>query len=259
MPHKTSRSSDIAWAMALWLGAMNLSSAQQRPAALSAEELQRLNDQKIAVLNSAPTPEACARAMLEQFEFVGSGKFVIDEQLPAQRDPLLPRTEIVRFQIDRVYKGAQSLPAIQVELNSDMLAVPNEHVSAYTKRDATWQNLSQQADRNKVALVNLSRKFEQGELNEDDYARQRRNIEDAERRRVARMVALPNRRLAVIDGKTFYELGGALQGGEKYLVGLNRARDRVDIYLLEEVIDNNIYWGEQRQDLVAVLDRLRHP
>jgi hypothetical protein len=229
---------------------------QDRPEGPSGAELRKYYDKKIAPLNAQPTAQQRAQATLELYEFVGLGRFVIDDELNA-RDVMQPRKVVVVFRIDDVYKGAEGLPSIKVELSSDMLAVPNERVSGYEKRRAAWRRLSNEGERNRTARAKLDQKLKEGQLSQDEYAKQRSALELTEQQRVNETLRVDSGSYALIDGRSFYDLGGSIQPGETYVLGANRARDRVDVYLLEANMNANLYWGELGEDVSAALNQLR--
>lgn len=229
---------------------------QNRPEGPSGEELQTYYDKKIVPLNAQPTARQRAEEMLELYEFVGRGRFVIDDELKA-RDVMQPRSVVVEFRIDDVYKGAEGLPSIKVELNSDMLAVPNERVSGYEKRRAAWQRLDNEGERNRVARGKLDENLKARRLTQDEYEKQRSALELAEQQRVKETLRISSRTYGLIHGKSFYDLGGSIQPGETYVLAANRARDRVDVYVLEENMNANLYWGELGEDVTAALNQLR--
>jgi hypothetical protein len=69
-------------------------------------------------------------------------------------------------------------------------------------------------------------------------------------------MATGTRMIAVIDGRTFYDLGGAIAPNTKFLIGVNRSLEHVNIYALEEVPKTavNIFWGEVLEDVSRSLD-----
>jgi hypothetical protein len=230
--------------------------AQDRPKGPSGAELQKYYDKKMVPLDAQPTARQRAQSMLELYELVATGHFVIDDALHA-RDVMQPRNVVAVFRIDDVYKGAERLPSIKVELNSDMLAAPNERVSGYAKRNAAWTLLDKQGDRNRIARAELDDKLEQRQLTQDEYEKRRSALELAEQQRVNEISKISTRSYRVIHGQMFYDLGGSIQPGERYVLGANRARDRVDIYLLEENMNANLFWGELGADVTAALNELR--
>jgi hypothetical protein len=229
---------------------------QDRPEGPSGEELQKYYDKKIVPLNAQPTAQQRAEAMLRLYEFVGTGRFVIDDELNA-RDVMQPRNVVVEFRIDDVYKGAEGLTSIKVDLNSDMLAVPNERVSGYEKRTAAWRRLDNEGERNRIARAKLDQKVKEGQLTQGEYEKQRSTLEMAEQQRVEETLRISSRTYGLIHGKSFYDLGGSIQPGETYVLAASRARDRVDVYVLEENVNANLYWGELGEDVTAALNQLR--
>lgn len=228
---------------------------QDRPKGPSGAELQKFYEKKIVPPNAQPTARQRAQETLELYEFVGTGRFVIDDGLNA-RDVMQPRNVVAVFRIDEVYKGPEGLPSINVELNSDMLAVPNERVSGYEKRNAAWKRLDDEGAGNRVARAKLEQQLKEGQLAQDEYA-QRSALELAEQQRVEKISKISSRLYRVIHGETFYDLGGSIHSGETYVLGANRTPDRVDVYVLEENMNANLYWGELGGDVTAALDQLR--
>jgi hypothetical protein len=75
----------------------------------------------------------------------------------------------------------------------------------------------------------------------------------AERERFKQVTSLNNRMVAVLDAKSFYERGGAIRPGEKYLLAVNRTRDRVNVYELTDSV-SDIYWGKELEEIAAALE-----
>lgn len=69
------------------------------------------------------------------------------------------------------------------------------------------------------------------------------------------IVSISSRSIVTHHFESFYDLGGAIEPNESYLLGLNRSRDNPDVLVLEEVPDiQNIFWGRMGTDIVAALD-----
>jgi hypothetical protein len=227
-----------------------LAAAQDRTGAQP--EVAGRASEKIARTDWRPSPMALARNVLQQYEFVGVGEFLYDAS-PASSE-LNSRTLILTFQVDTTYKKPD-LPAIEVELNSDMLIATGEQVSRYAKRQKVWKEFSGQGERSNNALHGLENSLKAGRLTQAEYDRRKNDLEIAERERHKQVASPSNRMIAVMDAKSFYDRGGAIRPGEKYLLAVNRTRDRVNIYELSDH-DLNIFWDREREEITAALEKL---
>lgn len=225
-----------------------LAAAQDRTG--TQQEIAGGASKRIARTDWRPSPLAVARRLIQQYEFVGVGQFLPDN-FPAP-DDLNPRTLILSFGVDETYTKLD-LPAIEVELNSDMLIATGEQISRYEKRQKVWREFSKKGEHNKTALEELETSLKAGRLTQEEYDRRRRNLEMAERERFKQVTSLNNRMVAVLDAKSFYERGGAIRPGEKYLLAVNRTRDRVNVYELTDSV-SDIYWGKELEEIAAALE-----
>lgn len=63
---------------------------------------------------------------------------------------------------------------------------------------------------------------------------------------------ISTRIVAAIHGTTFYDLGGLLKPGEKYLLAANATANRSDVYALNDAAPF-IFWSDTRDEIVSAL------
>ena len=202
------------------------------PNAIREEDLWKYSQRKIAILNYIPMASRRAKALLEEYELVALG------ELTALSEPddnvLAPRLVISTFRIDELFKGPNGLAEVSVELISDMLAFPGENVARHEKRKQVWKGMGAQMESIKRARAALDESLGAGAITQQEYDKRRGEVDQRERTMVDANIKLASRQVAVIDGWSFYSLGGAVMPKEKYLLGLNRTKDRIDVFALEE-------------------------
>ena len=222
------------------------------PNAIREEDLEKYSQKKIAILNYIPSASRRANTLLEEYELVALGEFVTSPE--PDEGPLAPRLVIATFRVDELFKGPKESREVSVELMSDMLAFRGENVSRYAKRKQRWQDIGTEEQSIKRERAALDESLRTGAITQQEYDRKRDELDQKERNRVDTAVKLFSRQVAVIDGRSFYDLGGAIQPKEKYLLGLNRTKDRVEVFSLEEVpVNGNIYWSDTRDEIVSAL------
>jgi len=228
------------------------------PNAIREEDLRELWDQKIAVTHWLPSPSTIAKQMLENYEFVAVGEF-LDFPAEAADDAafLEPRDVIVRFNPHTVYKGDTAPGSmVDVQLNSDMLSFPREPaVSRYTKRRQVRLEQARQLKELDQQLTRLAEDLENKRIAQQTFRDEQTALLARREELIARSLATGTRRVAVIDGESFYDLGGVIRPDTRYLVGLNRTGENIPTYLLEEFATStsNIVWGETFDEVVPVL------
>ncbi|MGH8422944.1 MAG: hypothetical protein ACRER3_11425 [Pseudomonas fluorescens] len=225
------------------------------PKAIREEDLEKYSQKKIAISNYIPSASRRANTLLEGYELVALGEFTTSPE--PDEGPLAPRLVIATFRVDELFKGPKESREVSVELMSDMLAFRSENVSRYAKRKQLWKDMGAQEQSIKRERAALDESLRTGAIAQQEYDKKRDDLDQKEQNRVDTAVKLFSRRVAVIDGRSFYDLGGAIQPKEKYLLGLNRSQDRMDVFPLEEIpVNGNIYWSDTRDEIVAALRKL---
>ena len=202
--------------------------------------------------------ETLAEFLLEYYEVVADGEFfAVADPSPEDVRSLKRQSVRVKFRVRELYKGTVTDP-VDVELVNDMLVLPGENVARYVKR-------RQILDQRRLDLKpvwkqkeDLEHSYRTGEMDRRTYEAERDRLSALVAQRIRRDgLADGHIRVGAIHGETFYDVGGAIRPGQKYLIGVNRKPDSKDVYVLEEDPNmNNIYWGEMRDYVLPALGEL---
>ena len=200
------------------------------------------------------SPVAYARDLGEAFEIVVDGEFQdIPEKSGDGIEDLNPKDVLVRFKVMEVYKGSEA-GSIGVSLNSDMLEFPGGEMSRYAARNEARRALRMQLQPAWEELDALRAAFDAGEISRHLFSSERRRLEELIRHKSRLHPEFSARLILRVHGETFYSRGGAIQENERYLVGFDRVPGETGVYRLEEdPEDPNIFWGEQREDVILAL------
>jgi hypothetical protein len=225
------------------------------PRASTEDQIQGLNDRKIAVTHWEPSPSTLASTLLQGYALVAAGQF---EDLPITADEEAARrpTDItVTFRISRLFKGAPPLP-VRIQLSSDMLFFPLANTSRYAwRQELRGKQIAEEATLN-ASAERLTEKLSTGSITRQQYEIEQEQLTAARKRLVQESLRTSTRQVRVIDGNTFYDLGGSLRPDELYLIGVNATAGGTSVYVLEESPKNgtNVLWGETMTDVTKALD-----
>ena len=196
------------------------------------------------------------RVLPEFYEVIVDGEFnELPEATVEELQYLTPRQTLVRFNVIDVLKGSAP-ESIFIELNTDMLLLPEETMSRYAKREriveaqyAKWYLISDQ-------LVALRADFDAGAIDRKAFEEERSRL--LVLRTETRSVNPRTKSRAHLHAlKTFYELDGAIRENEKYLMGIEPIPGAKNSFRLEELAATyNIFWGQMRE---FALQALRAP
>ena len=203
-----------------------------------------------------PDPEIVASILLGHYDFVADGEFYdLPESTEEELKALKHENLLVKFRIEKLYKPeGHLLDSIDVQLASDMLVYPGEGTSLYAKK----QSILDKQREDVHILVNQSRAneslFEADDIDYSEYISKRSKILDLVRERKRRDGLADHHTVTIIDGESFYDRGGVIKLGQKYLLAANEHPERAQVYFLDESQVYSIsYWGKERQDLLSIL------
>jgi hypothetical protein len=228
------------------------------PDAITDEDVQRLNEQRVAVLEWIPSPKSLAVQLIKNYEFVVDGHF----ELPSQEMNSTEDAEISQmrgivtatFVIDRVIKGRVEDETIAVRLNSDMLDA-GDGVSQFQTRQELVNSALAEYKAVEEGLASLRTARDNGEITPEAFSAENARLTRARNEILGGGVISQNRVLPLHSTDDFYTLGGAIAAGEKYLLGLSPNSASPPPYeLLEFPISGpNIFWGETREKMLEAL------
>ena len=196
-----------------------------------------------------------ASIVFERYELIADGEFYALPKYSSDELVALRREDVqVGFRIDKIYKG-KAHDSITIQFTNDMLIVPGEEVSRYTKRQRILANLRTELEPNREQRDALKRSYQSGEIDERAYREERdRLVSLAAHLCRKEGLDLPNSHLVVTGRRSFHDIGGAIRPGEKYLIAVNKASGSVDAYFLDEYsLKSTILWGELRNTVLSVL------
>jgi hypothetical protein len=230
--------------------------AQDRdPTAITEDQIQDLNDRKVAVTHWEPSPSTLASTLLQGYALVAAGRF---EDLPIAADEEAARrpTDItVTFRISRLFKGTPPAP-VRIQLNSDMLVFPVSDTSRYAWRQELRSKQIAEEESLNASLESLAENLTTGSITRQQYEVEHAKLTAARERLAQESLRTSTRQVRVIDGKTFYDRDGSIRPGETYLIGVNAKTGGTPVYVLEEspTKGTNVFWGESMADVAKALD-----
>jgi len=233
------------------LGSHHIASAQKiDPSLIREEDLQKYWDKKIAVTHYIPSPKKHAKYLLVDRDLVALGEFVSF----AAPDPteLIPQIVTASFRVDESHKGSEPGKVVAVELQSDMLAATGERISRYEKRKKVMSDLAAERSEHEQRVSELDKALEAGSISAEGYRTRGQDLERSEREWLDQSRQLHARLVIVSHGGSFYDLGGVILLGEKYVLAVDRISTKTDTYLLEETTQG-VFWSDTRDALVPAL------
>ena len=201
-----------------------------------------------------------AEFLLKKYEFVVSGKFVgFPEDVAGDLTRSGPREVVIPFAVSRVYKSYLWLDTIHVQLNADWLRYPGAEISRYSKRLEFRQQHAAWRAQFARQMAELQEAQQNGFITAQEFQEKETELLAIHDAVVAEAVNIPSRGVVVFHGETFHDLGGAIKPDEQYLLGLDWSREHPSLFVLSDFSDRNIFWGQMRDDIAALLERADRP
>ena len=188
--------------------------------------------------------------------YVVDGEFLIENlKLPAdfykKRQKLL-----VEFKPNAVLKGAPVPAVMHVQVNSDLLAVPGENISAGAKRDHAWAEIDNRRAKNERDAKELEARRSQGQIADPEYSAARGEIEKESLARTKLSSALSTSPgvTRAVHGETIQDAGGMISRGVQYLITFDAPRniDGENVYVLPATT-SSVIWGSRREQVLKSL------
>jgi hypothetical protein len=230
--------------------------AQDRTPAIIAGGNDQQSSAHVGHTMMVPSSREYATALLANYDLVALGVF--GDFPPSEPDlfkSLAPGETKLRFKIEKLYKGS-AVDSIEISLDRDMLIYAGESISRYAKRQRVRRNQISAASDFGREFAQLEERLGTGAITKQQYDDQFARLKIGKDKLVRESLATSIRTITVIDGITFYDLGGAISPDRKFLIGVNRSVEHVNIYALEEVPTKatNIFWGQVLEDVSRALD-----
>ena len=204
-------------------------------------------------LSYVPIPaDRLASYLLDGNELVADGEFFGFPQ-PTREELRANKAEQVRihFQIHKLYKGPAA-GSIKIELTSDMLVFPGTKVSRYVTSALIQDRLRADLDPLHKQVDALKRSFEAKEIDRTKFDLEMNRLTAAMNRRIEKDAIQPGRMSFLSHGWTFYDEGGVIRPGQRFLIGANRVQTGREVYGLGVTGDNStVYWGETRDYVLS--------
>lgn len=199
--------------------------------------------------------------LLDHYGIVVSGEFVgFPEDAAGDITKSGPREVVIPFAVSRAYKSYRRLDTIQVQLDADMLRYPGTDISRYNKRLDVRRRHAAWRARFDRQMAELREAQHNGLVTAREFRDKESELLAIHDAVVAEAVNIPVRRVVVLHGETFHDLGGAIKPDEQYLLGLDWSRGDPGVFVLPDVPgDRNIFWGPMRDEVVAALDQIERP
>lgn len=205
-----------------------------------------------------PRYRAMAASLMSDFELVADGEFIeLPESSPEELSSLVRKDVLVRFRIHKLYKGSVQ-DSVYIELPNDMLVFPGEDISRNAKREVI---ISKQIEDLRPVLektLALDQSLEAGQISRQEYREQQDKLWAVVDERVAQDGAIDHLAWIPISGAdSFYDYGGVIRPGERFLIGANGSLASEGAYALEEYSrSSRIHWGERREIILFALNEL---
>lgn len=195
-----------------------------------------------------------AQGLLANYDVVAVGRF---SQFPDSSNPLQPEQVIVTFEPVQVFKGqiAESV-AVQVEMISDMLVFHGREQSRYVVRRQMFEESVAEREGLVQQAAALEQDYQAGEIALENYQHSRASLQEREERWLAESVVLLTARRVGPHGQSFYDAGGVISQDEEYLVALNTSAHDFNTFIVRDIGQRSVFWGERAEDLVAALTRI---
>ena len=201
-------------------------------------------------------PEQWASFVFENYEVVVVGEFPdIPDDVAGNITRQGENEVVIPFEVSAIYKGYVPYDVVQVRLVADMLSYPGEDIARYSKRFETRLEYAAMFEQLNQRFTNLRSDLRSGLVSDESFQAQEAVLLAEQQQLFSESVSISFRSISITHSLSFYDLGGAIEPNESYLLGLNRSRDNRDVLVLEEVpLIQNIFWGRMGTEIGAALD-----
>jgi hypothetical protein len=247
-------------AYSLWIfSALEVAGQPIDPNAVTEEDVQKLNEQRIAVFQWTKSPKSLAAQLIEDYDYVVDGYFEnFPQQAVTSSEAQPPNTGdqrlIATFVIERVLIGNTDSKTAEVLLNPEMLDYAGEGISQFQKRQSIIDSQLIEYNSIEQAIAALKSARDRGEITAEVFDSAAAKLNVAKTDIINAGLILQNRERPLHSAEDFYTLGGAIKAGERYLLGLspNSSPSSSSSYELLEfpIKSRNIFWGETRTKML---------
>ena len=211
-----------------------------------------------SALDKSRRYRAMATSLMSNFEIVADGEFYeLPYSSPEELSALVRKNVLIKFQIHKLYKGKVQ-DSVYIELPNDMLVFPGEEISRNAKRQRIIDKQIEDLKPILEKALALDQSLEEGDISLQEYREQQDKLWVVVDERVAQDGGIDH--LAWIpfsDVNSFYDYGGVIRLGKRFLIGVNGSPESKDAYALEEYSRfSRIYWGERRKVILLALNEL---
>ena len=208
-------------------------------------------------------PVEFVSGMFRHYDVVADGEFyAFPEYSEAELRSLRREDVVIRFRVDKWYKWwpkEWSRESFEVRLPNDMLAFPGEDVSRFERRNRILDRLDEELESLLRQHDALAASCEAGEIGAQECRARAEEIELQLEKNGNRGELADGRIYLFMDhASTFYELGGAVRPGEKYVIACNDGPDGSRACALDPFFRSaKLYWGEKRAYTLPGFEALR--
>ena len=213
-----------------------------------------------SALGTLPRYRAMAASLMSNFELVADGEFIeLPESSPEELSALVRKNVLVRFRIHKLYKGTVQ-GSVYIELPNDMLVFPGEDTSRNAKREVIIDKQIEDLRPVLEKMLALDQSLEAGKISSQEYMEQQDKLWAVVDERVAQDGAVDHLAWIPTSGvDSFYDYGGVIRPGERFLIAANGSSASEGEYALEEYSrSSRIHWGERREVILYALNELTH-
>ena len=216
-----------------------------------AQEISQLEQQASILGAGADSPSYYTSRLLDKFELVADGEFYAFPESTAEELRALKEEDVtVKFRVNKLYKGGAQ-DSVYMQMRIAMLNYPGENISRHARKKEIIAKQDEDLKLERQRYRDLYASYKAGEMEESDFwAELSKVVGRIEERKAEDGLIGPATEYVVIDGTTFFSLGGVIREGEKYLVGVNPIEPGASTYLLTEFESSAIYWGEMREHIL---------
>ena len=205
------------------------------------------------------SPVEIVSELFRRYEIVADGEFYsFPEYSETELRALKREDAVIRFRIHKWYKGPAQ-DSFDVRLPNEMLVFPGENVSRFEKKHQVLDKQDEDVGLLLQEYDVLQASYEAGEIDEAAHRAREREISNLIRQRIDRdgLADLARIYVDTDHSKTFYDLGGVIRPGERYLIAFDDNPDGSGGSVLDPFYKfGRLYWGEMRAHVLRGFESL---
>ena len=205
------------------------------------------------------SPQEFVSYLFRHYEIVADGEFYSFPEYSEAELRLLKREDaFIKFRIHKWYKGPVR-ESFDIRLANEMLVFPGEDISRFEKKHQILDKQDEDLELLLQEYSDLQASYEAGEADEAAYRARVREISKLMQERINRdgLADLARRYIGTDHSKTFFDLGGVIRPGERYLIAFDDNPEGSGVCVLDPFLKfGKLYWGELRAHVLRGFETL---